>query len=61
MADDLRLWVVDSSALIEIRRAGLSARKQKAVFDKLTALAEADQLIFPRQVLEELERGEPAK
>ena len=59
MSDDLRLWVVDSSALIEVRRAGLSAKRQRTVFDKLSALAGAGQLIFPHQVLEELERGEP--
>jgi hypothetical protein len=40
MPDDLRLWVVDSSALIEVRRAGLSVKKQQAVFDRLTALAQ---------------------
>ena len=59
MSDDLRLWVVDSSSLIEVRRAALSAKRQKAFFDKLTSLALAGQLIFPQQVREELERGEP--
>lgn len=58
MPDDLRLWVVDASTLIEVRRSGLPARRQVDVFSRLTRLVETGQLIFPPQVLEELERGD---
>lgn len=58
MSDGARLWVVDTSALIEVRQLGLPRQRQRAVFEKLTELAEADQLVFPPQVLEELEWGE---
>jgi len=55
--DGPRLWVVDTSALIEVRRPGLPRTTQEAVFEKLTSLARAEQLVFPPQVMEELERG----
>ena len=55
MADDLRLWVVDSSTLIEIRQLGLSPSRQKAVFETLSNLVDEQLLIFPPQVLDELE------
>ena len=58
MADDLRLWVVDTSSLIQIRQAGISGAKQAAVFRKLTTLAKSGLLAFPPQVREELEWGE---
>jgi hypothetical protein len=56
--DDLRLWVVDTSSLIQIREAGLPTQRQTAVFRKLTELAEGGRLIFPPQVREELERSD---
>jgi hypothetical protein len=56
--DDLRLWVVDTSSLIQIRQAGISPARQAAVFKKLTLLAKSGRLIFPPQVREELEWGE---
>lgn len=55
MTDDLRLWVVDTSSLIQIRQAGISSAKQAAVFRKLTRLVEAHLVVFPPQVREELE------
>lgn len=58
MADDLRLWVVDTSSLIQIRQTGISAAKQTAAFKKLTMLVRSDLLVFPPQVREELEWGE---
>ena len=58
MADDLRLWVVDTSSLIQVRQAGIPQARQRAVFRKLTALAKSGLLIFPPQVREELEWGE---
>lgn len=58
MADDLRLWVVDTSSLIQIRQAGITRAKQTAVFKKLTKLAQSGLLVFPPQVREELEWGE---
>jgi hypothetical protein len=58
VTDDLRLWVVDTSSLIQVRQAGISAAKQAAVFKTLTGLAEAGRLVFPPQVREELEWAE---
>jgi Domain of unknown function (DUF4411) len=58
VVDDLRSWVVDTSALIQVRRAGISPAKQAAVFKKLTTLVSSGLLVFPPQVREELERGE---
>ena len=58
MTDDLRFWVVDTSSLIQIRRAGISTQKQRQVFQTLTGLVKAGQLVFPPQVREELERPE---
>jgi hypothetical protein len=56
--DDLRLWVVDTSSLIQVRQTGLTNELRRAVFIKLTQLAEAGRLIFPPQVREELEWGD---
>jgi hypothetical protein len=56
--DDLRLWVVDTSSLIEVRQAGISTAKQAAVFKTLTGLVKAGRLVFPPQVREELEWAE---
>lgn len=58
MTDDLRLWVVDTSSLIQIRQAGLSRAEQAACFTKLATLAQSGRLVFPPQVREELEWGE---
>lgn len=55
MAGDLRLWVVDTSSLIQIRQAGIPRAKQVAVFKQLTSLVEVGGLVFPPQVREELE------
>jgi hypothetical protein len=55
VSDDLRLWVVDSSSLIQVRQAGISQARQAAVFRRLEAAAKADCLIFPSQVRHELE------
>jgi hypothetical protein len=58
VSHDLRLWVIDTSTVIEVRQLGVARRRQEAIFRKLTVLAEAHQLIFPPQVLEELEWAE---
>lgn len=55
MGEDLRLWVVDSSSLIQVRQAGISQAKQAAVYKRLEEAAKADCLIFPSQVRHELE------
>lgn len=55
MSDDLRLWVVDSSSLIQVRQAGISQARQGVVFRKLQQMAEAGRLVFPPQVRQELE------
>lgn len=57
MPDDLRVWVVDTSSLIQIRQAGLSPSRQAAMFRMLTRLTETGRLCFPPQVREELEWG----
>ena len=57
MTDDLRTWVADTSSLIAVRQGGLPGRKQSAVFTALAHLVRRDQLIFPPQLLEELEWG----
>lgn len=58
MSDDLRLWVVDTSSLIQVRQAGMPAAKQAAVFKQLSALVKAARLVFPPQVRDELEWAE---
>ena len=55
MIDDLRSWVVDTSSLIQVRQSGIGRTQQAAVFRKLTTLVQAQRLIFPPQVREELE------
>jgi hypothetical protein len=59
VTDDLRVWVVDTSSLIQIRQSGLSLAEQAKVFKALTARAQAGLLLFPPQVREELEWNEP--
>lgn len=58
MSDDFRVWVVDTSSLIQVRQSGLPAAEQTRVFDTLAARAQAGLLVFPPQVREELEWNE---
>ena len=51
-----RIWVIDTSSIIEVRRV-VPGPEQPGCLRKLGALVEADRLVFPREVLAELERG----
>lgn len=48
-------WVIDTSSITEVRRS-VQREQQQAVFAALTRLVEDGVLLFPPQVLEELER-----
>ncbi len=50
------VWVIDTSSITEIRRQ-LPKPDQVTVYASLTTLATAGQLVFPVQVLKELERA----
>lgn len=49
------IWVFDTSSVIEIRRSIENARKQH-VFSSMSSLVISGQLVFPMQVVKELER-----
>ena len=54
MASEI-VWVIDTSSIAEIRRSVENTRKVE-VFSKLTEMVDKGHLLFPRQVLDELER-----
>ena len=62
MADERRrLFVIDTSSVIAIKQDVLAQAKrseQEAVYDELVAMAERGDLLFPEQVIAELDRGE---
>jgi hypothetical protein len=47
--------VIDSSSILQVRRA-VVREDQVGVFRKLTEIVQRDQLVFPKEVLAELER-----
>jgi hypothetical protein len=49
------VWIIDTSSIAEIRRSVENTRRVD-VFGRLTDLVNQGQLLFPRQVLDELER-----
>ena len=54
------VWVIDTSSICEIRRSTMVTVRGQ-VFEGLTALVNVDRLIYPRQVVDELERrADPA-
>jgi hypothetical protein len=54
------VWIVDTSSIVEVRRSVENTKKPQ-VFEKLTELVNQGRLMFPRQVLGELERvADPA-
>lgn len=60
MADPI--WVIDTSSIIQVRRlVGLDDRQKKAIYEQLSARVTAGSLIFPKKVLEELERSKLPK
>lgn len=50
------VWVIDTSGIAEIRRK-LNVQDRKVVFERLTVLVTDGKLKFPRQLLDEVERG----
>jgi len=50
------IWVVDTSSVAEIRRSIENTRK-KNVFDSMSALVDDGRVVFPKQVVGELERA----
>src|SRR5262245_39928579 len=54
MSSDI-VWIIDTSSIVEIRRSVENTRKVE-VYSKLTELVGQGRLLFPRQVLDELER-----
>jgi len=48
-------WVIDTSSIIAVRRL-VPRTDQPVVFGKLDALVTSDSLVYPTQVVEELER-----
>lgn len=54
MAQDI-IWVVDTSSVAEVRRSIENTRK-KEVFESMSILVDAGRIVFPKQVVDELER-----
>ena len=54
---DQRSWVIDTSSIAQVRRCGIPAPQQVRVFVALGALVDQGLLVYPREVLDELERG----
>lgn len=48
-------WVIDTSSIIAVRRL-IPRTDQPAVFRRLDALVTSDSLVYPAQVIDELER-----
>ena len=49
------VWVLDTSSIVQVRRSVENSQKS-AVFDQMGALVEDGRLVFPKQVVTELER-----
>lgn len=54
MAQEI-IWVIDTSSVIEVRRS-IENTKKKGVFSAMGALVGEGRLIYPKQVVSELER-----
>jgi hypothetical protein len=54
------VWVIDTSSIIEVRRAVTVAARKKA-FSGLTQLVDDKRLVYPPEVLDELERNTDLK
>lgn len=50
------IWVIDTCSVIQIRRI-FSPAQQKAVYEALTQKVDAGTLVYPKKVVEELERN----
>ena len=51
-----RVWVIDTSSILEIRRQVPTLGRRRCL-DGLRSLVENGHLVYPRQVVHELERG----
>jgi hypothetical protein len=49
------IWVLDTSSIIEIRRS-VAVAQRNSVFAGMVGLVAADRILFPKQVVDELER-----
>ena len=54
------VWVLDTSSIIEIRRS-VAAAERASVFAGLSSLVACDRILFPKQVVDELERASDPK
>jgi hypothetical protein len=55
---DVRIWVLDTSSIIQVRRLhNLPASKQREILISIGELVEHDVVVYPREVLAELERA----
>lgn len=59
MARDI-IWVIDTSSIAEVRRS-IENSKKEMVFGRMGTLVKEGRLIFPVQVVDELERGTDAQ
>ena|SRR5260370_23440990 len=50
------VWVIDTSSILEIRRQVPTVSRRRCL-DGLRSLVESGHLVYPRQVVQELERG----
>lgn len=55
MAQDV-IWVVDTSSVAEVRRS-IENTKKKEVFEGMSGLVNGGRVVFPKQVVGELERA----
>jgi hypothetical protein len=55
MARDV-IWVIDTSSVAEIRRS-IENSKKANVFSRMGTLVQEGRLVFPKQVVDELQRG----
>jgi hypothetical protein len=54
------IWILDTSSIIEIRRS-VEAVRRNSVFSGMSGLVGNDRILFPKQVLDELERAADPK
>ena len=59
MASSQVVWVIDTSSIIEVRRSQRSQREQ--IFREMTRLVTEGRLLYPPQVVAELERNAQPK
>lgn len=51
-----RVWVIDTSSILEIKQKVPKLARRRCL-DGLQSLVESGHLVYPRQVVQELERG----